>query len=95
MSKEKLSVLIKKYNITLWKVIVAVLILLLVIVRFLIQSKVTIKPIEYIFGFYADFLMVNVKALLSIFGYKVTFSFSTHEIIGTIETLKVDRFSFH
>ncbi len=94
MSKEKLSLFIKKYNITPWKVIVTVLILLLIAARFLVQNKTTLKPIEYIFGLYADILMVNVKALLSIFSHKVTFSFPTHEIIGPIETLKIDRFFF-
>jgi exosortase/archaeosortase family protein len=94
MSKEKLSLLIKKYNITPWKVIVAVLILLLIVIRFLVQNKATLEPVEYIFGLYADFLMVNVKALLSMFNHKVTFNFPTHEIIGAVETLKIDRFFF-
>ncbi len=94
MSKEKLSIIIKKYNITPWKVIVAILILSLIIVRFLLQNKASLKPVEYIFGLYSDFLMVNVKALLSIFGHEANFSFPTHEIIGAIETLKIDRFFF-
>ena len=94
MSKEKLSFYIKKYNITTWKVIVGILILLLVATRFLVQDNASLQPITWIFSIYADLLMLTVKALLSVTQLTVTFDFFSHQIIGQVETLKIDRFFF-
>ncbi len=94
MNKEKLSFLIKKYNITTWKVITGVLILLLVATRLLVQGNANFKPVAFIFGVYADLLMLIVKALLSITDLNVAFDFTIHEIIGQVETLKIGRFFF-
>ena len=94
MMKVKIPKFFEKNNISTKKIIVISVLIILFVLRYLIQEKIMIKPIQFIFHIYADFLIANTKIILYFFKSNLQYDYANNLIINNLSILKIDRFYF-
>lgn len=86
--------LFQKYNITAEKIIIAAVLLLIIIARFLTQNSILLKPIQTIFDLYGKILLANTKLLLSFSDADILFDYAKNQVICQDQVLTINRYFF-
>jgi exosortase/archaeosortase family protein len=92
--REKISELLKKYNLYNWKFVFVVAVLIGLLAKFIVPAGVLLKPIHYLFNLYSDFLIAQCKIIFSFSDSNMVFDFLKNQIISNGKVLSIDRFYF-
>ncbi len=93
MNKSEIKIF-KKYPINKKAALVILVLFIILLIRFLIQNNVILKPIQHLFNFYADFLIFLVRANFYFFSSEIHFDFVNNEIINSGQIIRINRFFF-
>jgi exosortase/archaeosortase family protein len=92
--KSEIAKFVQKYKITPARLIVFLIIALLLSLRFLVQNKVYMAPVEMLLSIYGDLIMAMSKVLLAVTDADLVFDFAKNQLVSQGKILKIDRFYF-